>query len=296
MHYVEGANATQLARMQELASRLWSWSSRWHAGELTWAWWENGGPAASWRMATWDYNGHPVAWALSKSPGRLDLQVDPAHSELVAEVLEWYAESVGGGKPVITVMDAETVLINALTGRGYVLDASEPFFAHLRRDLDDPLPVPSVPPNMTLRAAQNADDAEERAAAHRAAFASYGGEHEVTADAYRQIMSDELYRAELDWFVEDADGTVAAFCLVWLGEKNDTAVLEPVGTHPRYRRQGLARAVIAASLQAAAERGARHARVCARGDSGYVAAAATYTDIGFSRYGRNVRLIHPGRA
>jgi len=137
-------------------------------------------------------------------------------------------------------------------------------------------------------------DAGARAAVHRAAFAGDGGEgDEPTAATYRRLMADDQYRADLDRIVEDTEGTPAAFCLSWLDEPNAVAVLEPVGTDPRYRRRGLARAAILASLRAAVGLGARHARVCARGDTGSVAAKATYESLGFRRYARNVRLIAP---
>ncbi|WP_168211589.1 GNAT family N-acetyltransferase [Ruania zhangjianzhongii] len=245
-------------------------------------------------MSTWVSNGQAVAWAWSRSPGRLDLQVDPVHLALLPEILGRYAESWGGSGCVITVMDAEVELIDALSQWGYRRDDSGPYFAHLRRNLIDPLVVPPVPQGFTLRAVRTPDDAQARAAVHRAAFADYGGEHSLTTDVYKQVMAGHPYLADLDWIVEDTEGTVAAFCLCWVDVENATAVLEPVGTDPRFRRRGLARAAVAASLRAARERGARYARVCARGDSAYTAAAATYEDIGFSRYARNIRLIDDG--
>jgi len=46
---VTGCGEAQLRRMQGMAGRLWSWSSRWHPGELAAFWWEHGGPLPSWR-------------------------------------------------------------------------------------------------------------------------------------------------------------------------------------------------------------------------------------------------------
>jgi ribosomal protein S18 acetylase RimI-like enzyme len=44
--------------------------------------------------------------------------------------------------------------------------------------------------------------------------------------------------------VEAPGGTTAASTIMWLDEANKTAEFEPVGTHPDYRRQGLARALM----------------------------------------------------
>lgn len=291
---VTGTGPEQLARMQELASRAWSWSSRWHPGELAWFWWEHGGPPPQWRVSTWRAGAHTVAWAWTKAPGRLDLQVDPSHLSLLPQILAWSRRSAGDRPPVIIALDGEGALIDALAGHGYAMDLDGPFFAHLHRDLTRPLAPTSLPAGFTLRALRDERDAETRTAIHRAAFANHGGEeHEPTAATYRRLMADDQYRADLDRIVEDADGTPAAFCLSWLDEPNAVAVLEPVGTDPRYRRRGLARAAILASLRAAVGLGARHARVCARGDTGSVAAKATYESLGFRRYARNVRLIAP---
>lgn len=289
---VTGTGPGQLGRMQELASRLWSWSSRWHPGELTWFWWEGGGPASESRAATWQRDGTTVAWAWVKVPGRLDLQLDPAHPDLLEPVLAWFRETVGDRPRVITVVDGETHLIDALAARGWVLDRSGAFFAHLRLDLADLPAQRSLLPGMTLRSVRGEQDAELRAALHRAAFSPQGGD-EPSADGYRRLMQDDQYRSELDWVVEAPDASPAAFCLSWIDDAHPVAVLEPVGTDPRHRRRGLARAAIIASLGVAADLGARHARVCARGDGGDAAAITAYESIGFRSYARNVRLVSP---
>ena len=86
----------------------------------------------------------------------------------------------------------------------------------------------------------------------------------------------------------DEEGRFVSFCLSWLDEASRVVVLEPVGTLLQHRRRGLALSAISASLSAAAERGATHARVCARVDS---AAHATYTALGFTQYARNLTFL-----
>lgn len=274
----EGAGPEQLAAMQRLAARLWSWSSRWHPGELAWFWHEHGGPDPAWRLAHWRRGGRVVAWAWARG-GRLDLQVDPAHATLAASILAWF-----GGRAV-TVLDAETALVGELGRHGYERRDGGPFFAHLRRPLGAGLPAPApLPDGYTLRPVRGPDDAAARAAVHAAAFSV-----PMTAAAYRGVMRAPSYRAGLDWLVVAPDGTPAASALAWVD--GETAVLEPVGTDPGHRRRGLAAAASLAALRAARDLGARHARVCARGDDGYRAARAAYEALGFRAYARNVRLV-----
>ena len=89
-----------LARMQALASRLWSPASRQHPGQLAW----------SARYAEPQVLEHgPVAvvhgrdgidaWAWLESPDWLELCVDLRRPELVGELLAWAAATAGAPPP-----------------------------------------------------------------------------------------------------------------------------------------------------------------------------------------------------
>ncbi|MDP9869767.1 MULTISPECIES: GNAT family N-acetyltransferase [Streptosporangium] len=280
-----------LRSMQSLTQRLWSPASRWHAGELAWLRLQHIGREPEWRTSLWQAGPEVVAWAWARPPGRLDLHLDPAHPELAGEILRWFDGTPHDGERTVTLLDAETALIDTLREHGYRERAAGPFFIHLRRSLDD-LPRPRVPDGYTLRPVRGEDDAEARAAVHRAAFSLPGlPPSRVTADSYLQVMRAWPYRTELDWLVEAPDGTPAAFCLVWLDGHNHCAVLEPVGTAPEHRRLGLAGAATLAALHAARRLGAGSARVCARGDDDYPSARATYQALGFRPYARNVSFV-----
>lgn len=276
---VDGAGPEQPAAMQALAARLWSWSSRWHPGELAWFWCEHGGPNPSGRTAHWTHEGRVVAWAWVRDD-RLDLQLDPAHPDLLPALLGWAA-----GSRWVTVLDAETALLAALAGHGYAPRNGGPYFAHLRRSLQDLPTPPPLPDGYVLRRVSGPADAPARAAVHRAAF-----EARLSTAEYRGLMRTPSYRPELDWLVVAPDGTPAASALAWLDDESGVAVLEPVGTAPGHRRRGLAAAAATAALRAARNLGAHDARVCARGDDEAPAARAAYEALGFRTYARNVRL------
>jgi len=277
---VAGCDAGQLDRLRELAGRLWGWSSRWHPGELSAFWWEHGGPLPSWRVATWVRGGRTVAWAWSRYPGRLDLQLDPAHLDLLPRVLAWPQDEPS---QAITVLDAESALLDALTGWEPAAGGTD--VVHLRRDLRE-VEQAAVPAGFVLRPVRGTEDAQARGAVHARAFGA-------PAADYAAVMGAPGYRPRLDQMVVAPDGTPAAFCLAWLDEVSGVVALEPVGTDPRFRRRGLARAAVLGALAAAAALGATHARVCARDDPGAPGARATYESVGFRRYARNVRLVRP---
>lgn len=284
----EGADP---AAAEELAGRLWSWSSRWHPGELAWLWRATGPGAAGWRTATWRAGGRTVAWARSTAPGRLDLQADTGHDGLASAVLDWFEDGAAGHDLAVTVLDRESSLREVLLSRGYSPDGDAPSFLHLRRRLAAAPPPAPVPPGYVLRSVAGVQDGDARAALHRAAFAT----PEPTAATYQAVMAHPSYRAPLDRFVVAPDGTPAAAALGWLDERSGVLALEPVGTHPRFRRRGLARACVLAVLGAAVELGATHARVCARDGAADPAPRATYEAVGFRPYARNVRLVRPAR-
>ena len=52
------------------------------------------------------------------------------------------------------------------------------------------------------------------------------------------------YSADWDLAIVTSSGRVAAFCLAWLDRENRIAEIDPVGTHPDYRKRGLAKALL----------------------------------------------------
>lgn len=274
--------------MQSLAERLWSPKSRWHLGELVWLRLQHAGQEAGWRTSLWYDQDQVVAWGWAKPPGHLDLQLDPEHGELAADVLRWFERTAVSARRTITVLDGETDLVHTIRRHGYREEPGRPFFIHLRRELKD-LPDSRLPDGYVLRAVRDERDADARAQAHRSAFSL--PPDSLTPARYRQIMNTWPYRADLDWLVQAPDGTTVSFCLVWLDDRNRVAVLEPVGTAPGHRQRGLASAAILAALRTAREHGAVSARVCARGDDGDPAARTTYEAAGFHRYARNLTFV-----
>ncbi len=280
------SGTSDLRQMQSLSQRLWSPASRWHPGELVWLRLHAIGREAQWNTSLWYFREQLVAWAWARQPAHLDLQLDPEHIELADDILRWFDDvTAAEAGRTVTVLDAETGLIDALRRNGYREQTDGPFYVHLGRDLTD-LPQPELPGGYTLHSMLGVSDADARARLDRAAFSQ--PPDTLNGVRYREIMRTWPYRPELDRFVAAPDGTPAAFCLAWLDEQNRVAVLEPVGTAPGHRRLGLATAAILSALQAAETLGADYARVCARGNDDHRAARSTYESLGFRRYATNL--------
>jgi len=71
---------------------------------------------------------------------------------------------------------------------------------------------------------------------------------------------------------------------------NTVGEFEPVGTHPEYRRRGLARALNLFGLRRLREAGAEHAIVGCRGDDDYPIPRRLYASVGFRELSRQLPL------
>jgi len=137
------------------------------------------------------------------------------------------------------------------------------------------------------------DDVARRVEVHREAWSPRrikpllgakvtGTENESSYSAvkHRGVMGSPVYHPELDLVVEAGDGSVAAYALGWLGERQGSVLFEPVGTHPEHAGRGLARAVCSELLRRARDLGATQAVVGPRGDDGYPLPRRLYEGLG----------------
>ncbi|MEK2479066.1 GNAT family N-acetyltransferase [Streptomyces noursei] len=270
-----------LRAMQDLTQRLWSDKSSHHVGDLAWGRFMFTRETADWPIALWEAEGRVIAWAWA-APGDLKTQVDPAHADLMDEVLDWLEANAGDEPREYTFLDAETGLSARLEERGYQEQQGAPYFAYHSRPLTDLPEEPVLPEGFHARAVRTQDDLAQRVAVHQAAWNST----RVTAESYRAVMDAWPYRPELDWIVEGPDGAFAANCLIWYDDLNRVGLIEPVGTAPSHRRKGLSRAVCLAALHALREAGATSAIVYPRGDADYPIPQQLYRGMGFTPYAR----------
>ncbi|MGY0233637.1 GNAT family N-acetyltransferase [Longispora urticae] len=283
MTRLDYSGPADLRAMQALTARLWSRRSQWTVGDLAWNRYLHVGRESEWATSLWEHDGEVVAWCWVREGGDLDLCVDPAHADLVDEVLAWGLAALDLARYEAQILDAEEHLAAGLLRAGFTAATDGPFFLHTGRDLLD-LPTPVLPEGFTVRPVRGAADAARWAEVHQAAFHP----SRVTAESYLNVTAAWPYRAGFDHVVVAPDGRFAAYCLGWYDEANRVGEFEPVGTHPDFRRRGLARAVCASVLHAFRAAGAETAIVHCRGDDDYPQALALYTDLGFEGYARTV--------
>lgn len=178
---------------------------------------------------------------------------------LQAEMMDWLEQAARNQS--LTALDASTLEDDAprrafLERFGFAL-LEESSLLYARRLTDD-LPAAPLPPGFVIRPLGGMAELEAYAALHRAAFDS-----QTMTSAYRQtIMSAPDYIAELDLVAVAPGGELAAFCMGQIfaddapragGQREGWS--DPLGTHPAYRRQGLAHALIVEVMRRLSARG-----------------------------------------
>ncbi|WP_241196741.1 GNAT family N-acetyltransferase [Streptomyces sp. ADI95-17] len=84
---------------------------------------------------------------------------------------------------------------------------------------------------------------------------------------------------------------MASSTITWLDDVNGTAEFEPAGTHPDYRRLGLARAMLLHGMHLARAAGAGHVTVASLGAPGHPQARGPHYGVGFWELTRDAPLI-----
>jgi ribosomal protein S18 acetylase RimI-like enzyme len=277
----------QTRRMQELVSELWRLEGpavENHVGDVAWQRFQHTGREDEWRIRVWEEVGEPVAWAWVKRPATLNHEIHPRHrtGALHDELLDWFESEADGAELRASSLSTDAERLAHLRHRGYELDPRGPEFVYHALELAGAA-EPVVPEGYRLRTVEP-DDLERRVEIHRLVWAP----SRVTVESFAAVQAAWPYRADLDCVVEAPDRSFAAYCLAWLDPDNGVGELEPVGTHPDHRRQGLATAVCRYAHRRLHDDGAETAIVYSIAGSD---ATALYESMGMREHARSLTLV-----
>jgi len=278
-------------------------------GELAWVFGKDAAAIGdTWRHRLWpraDGSGRLDGWAWVHLPrtrtrsdgststshgANLIWQVHPDRPALLDEILEWYAEQAAGLDRFLAPQDADTDMLARLPGHGYGPDTEAggddgDWVQFNRRPLTN-LPDPALPAGFRFRTA-----AEVGPAAATRAHLDAWHPSTFTAAAMAGVQAMWPYRDDLHVLVEAPDGTLVATAIMWFDPASRTAEFEPVGTHPAYRRRGLATALLRHGMRRARDAGAHTMLVACAGAPARPAARGLYEGIGFERLSRDVPYV-----
>jgi ribosomal protein S18 acetylase RimI-like enzyme len=307
----ELVSAADVRLMQGLAQRVTATrpdqiSAGASYGELAWIW--GRGHAAygtTWPRRLWFSGDDVVAWGWAFLPRQvrrsdgsvndvtgasLSYQVHPDYAELVDDVIDWYDGVAAGLERTALPTSAEDFALTRWAAHGYETDVEAlgdtgEWTQLNERDLTD-VEQPVLLDGFRFRTADEVGP-EAAVRAHVDAWAPTA----YTAESYEGVRQTAGYRGDLHILVEAPDATMASSTIMWLDESNKTVEFEPVGTHPDYRRLGLARAMMLHGMHRARAAGATHATVVCLGAPGHPNARGLYYGLGFRELSRDAPLI-----
>jgi ribosomal protein S18 acetylase RimI-like enzyme len=286
------AGSGDLALLQDFASRAlaarFPLNATWHPGDFAWQLMPQYDRPHRVRM--WFGEAGLEAVAMFEAPGKLLFEIMPASEHLLSAMLaraEHAALRGGQSALLVRVFDSDTRRIAALKTLGYTESAPES--VSFRIDLAKPLPTRAPPSGFRLRDCLGIDP-ERRAAAHRDAWNDLSeiglpdARSSFSADVYLGLRNAPGYDPALDILVEAPSGELVANCIAWADGLSRVGTFEPVGTHARYRRQGLARLAVQEGLRRLQKRGMRFGRVSTAHFN--APAIAAYSASGFELHDR----------
>jgi mycothiol synthase len=191
---------------------------------------------------------HPVTW--HPGFGEIFVQRHPNRLNLLDEMLAYGEDRFAHSerKQVhIFVYEDDAPLRAAVQERGYVLN-EERHASHLEYTIGD-LPEPELAEGFSIVTMAEECDVEKRREIFGRSFDHEDPKEWPSAFAYRELMKAPDYRREQDLVVLAPDGTYAACCILWYDKANRVGHLEPMGTHPDYRKRGLARELLFEGLR-----------------------------------------------
>jgi len=195
-----------------------------------------------------------VALANPESPTDYFIQIDPTYSPLEREILKWVEKHCLEKKK--DASKKEMLKIHTIEGNparelllsefGYQKGETS---SYLRlRPINLPIPEIDDPENYEIRSIKGRSDYAQLASVIRLVF---GHGEWFNAETYAGITRCSFYKRDLDLVAVASDGTFASFCTFRMDPVSKITNLEPVGTHPKHRKLGLAKALIFMGLKRA---------------------------------------------
>jgi predicted N-acetyltransferase YhbS/RimJ/RimL family protein N-acetyltransferase len=189
--------------------------------------------------------------------GEAFLQRHPKYTFLLDEMLD-YAEATLVNRRTnmlfIYVYDYDKQLEELVQKRGYRIDQER-----VRYDSEfivGDLPEKSLPEGYLLKSMAQESNIEFKRELFGRSFNHTDPAEWPSAFSYEELQRAPDYRKDLDLHIVDPNGRYAAGCIAWYDGYNRMGILEPVGTHPDFRRLGLGKEVVLEGIRRLARLGA----------------------------------------
>jgi GNAT superfamily N-acetyltransferase len=227
----------------------------------------------------WFDEDQPVGWAYVDDFHNLYWEFDNQHEELLNdEIIAWAEACIrnAGDSSVLDTACREDNRRRIALLQQFGFHQTQDTSVIMTRPLSEPISQPELPNGFVIRPITRIEEAEAVARTHRAAF----GTENMTTEKRIIKRSTSGYDPSMDLVVLAPDGSIAAYTICSINEQTKIGFTDPVATHPRYQRMGLARALLLTGLHLLKERGMLFAYLGTDGDNTRMQKAAT--SAGFS--------------
>jgi mycothiol synthase len=240
-----------------------------------------------------DQHGELLAWAALQFPfWTIDYAYHPnAPAQMHQQILSWAEARIQQPaeawpeRPMwfVNVLEGQQQRCEELEAAGFASQAevgdNSWFQLILERSADMAIPEANIPPEFSIRPLHGPAEVEAYVGLHRAAFQS----ENMTIEWRLRTLQQPAYRPELDLVAVAPDGHLAGFCVCWFDmyapDERPSGQVEPLGVHPDFQGQGLARTILAEGIRRLHQLGA--GRVLVETDNYRPAAIALYESVGF---------------
>jgi len=229
-----------------------------------------------------DTDGAVLAVMMRDTPDRWWFAMDPVRygdRPLAAAIADWADGLTGVDSCAIDGPASPALWRRELARRGF--QSSDEVFVHFWRPLSDAdaVDVPGVTSTGTTQ------DIEDRVTVQRGAFDN----STFTVERWHAMAAGPGFRPELDLVARTADGAPAAALTAWFAGAGRCAMIEPMGTHRDFRRQGHGTRVLRGACAALARLGASGVTVMTYASS--PAAVRVYRAAGFRSVGLLTEMV-----
>lgn len=208
------------------------------------------------RVRLWREDDGELAGFLIHGNRLVHPEVRYVNSDLVDEMLAWAEVNWANEDNQVSVMayDWDRDRQGLLKKRGY---RNQKRIEGVRiYDLQRSYPEPELPDQFRIRSMKEVNDPQARVDLENSIW-------DATLDLawFQGKSSAPSYSLDLDLVAVSPEGVLAAASLVWLYPETKSAEIDPLGTHPDFRRMGLARAIALESFKRMQERGTKMAYI-----------------------------------
>jgi ribosomal protein S18 acetylase RimI-like enzyme len=169
-----------------------------------------------------------------------ELQIHPEYRFLEEEMLQWCIDNWAQGKDQITTIFYKYDTTRIKLFEKYNFEYQGVVGYDYRYDTKNYTKGVAINSNFHFAAFSEGYDYENRIETERLTFAR----DSLNREWFETKALAPGYSSDWDLAIVSPTGQVVAFCLAWLDQKNNVAEIDPVGTHPDYRKRGFAQALL----------------------------------------------------